>query len=408
MVTVTSSGRVRVVVGGRVGSRWSRSWSRSRSGVGVAVVAAVVVVAVAVGVGVAVAVVVGVVVVMFTARQSLLRTHDACPLAASGNTTNVHRLDGPEAALGTVMHAVAAEILATLRRTGEVRVPTEEALVIAHEIQARPDMPHLAIEQRRTLRIMVLQFSKHQWDAARIVGIEQHLEADVVCPDGVTRRLTGRPDAMFADPPGGLIMLDLKTGWGKPPEPRDGNWLREDGRPFLSDRGTFQLDVYGYLALRNMPAVEQIVLREYFPRRDLLREAYLRREDLEHVERYIGIALQRLDGMLAGGIAAEPRPGAWCARSCPSPGDCPIPATLRRAGAVATPEVALDVARRYTVLDAARGRDNTALKAYLNDGPDAIDIGGAWVGWKEGKRSRSFGVHAVDPATTITEGDDAA
>lgn len=336
-------------------------------------------------------------------RQSLVRQHDACPLSAVWTEHDqTPEWSTPEQALGSVFHAIAAEMLATMRRTDESRIPTEEALVIAHEVQARPDVPHLTHEQRATLRIMVLQFASHTWHADRIIAIEEPLAADIACPDGVVRKLTGRPDLLIGDPPGGLIIVDYKSGWAKPPEPRDGNWLRENGRPYLSERGVFQLDSYGYLAMREMPAVERVILREFHARRNLLREAYLTRDDLEHVERYLALALQRLDHALAGVLDPEPRPGAHC-RWCPRPHDCPIPVTLRGGGSIDTPERALDVARRYAVVSAQRDADTTALKGYLADQPDPIDIGGGFVGWKEGKRSRSFGVHAEDPSIAITE-----
>src|SRR5271155_4874962 len=92
-------------------------------------------------------------------RQSLLHSFDACPLAAKWTHEGTGDWHSPEAALGTAFHSVAEEILRTLQRTGEVRVPTEEAVVIATEVLARPSTPHLSVRQQRDLQIMVLQFT---------------------------------------------------------------------------------------------------------------------------------------------------------------------------------------------------------------------------------------------------------
>ena len=71
-------------------------------------------------------------------RQSLLQLHDRCPLSAkfSVDAPDTH---GDEAALGSVMHLIAAEIFTTLRRVGEPQIPSEEAQVIAFEVMGRKD-----------------------------------------------------------------------------------------------------------------------------------------------------------------------------------------------------------------------------------------------------------------------------
>lgn len=323
---------------------------------------------------------------MTRVRQSVLRAFDACPQAGVWALED----DGwstPEQALGTVFHAVAEAMLTQMRETGgdDQMIPTDAALTIMHEVCTDAMVPHLSDRQMRDLSIMVLQFSAQKWDAERIIALETGLSADIVCPDGETRTLTGRPDVLIADPPGGMIIVDFKSGWGKPPEPRDGNWDREDGRPYLSERGVFQLDTYGYMAMRNYPAVEECTLREFHARRNVIRQATLRRDEMEHVEHRLGILLQRFADTMAERRDPEPRPGAWCKAMCPRISECPIQhREMRRTGSIDTIDHAYEVADRYVVQYAQVGRDAAALKAWLDAAQvQAIPVGDAWVGWKE-------------------------
>jgi hypothetical protein len=326
-------------------------------------------------------------------RQSTLRTFDQCELAASWELEGFHDYTSDAAALGTVAHGILAAILETLKETGQDRIPTEEAMVIMREVAARPDMPRLSSKGLADLRIVTIQVAGMQWTASRVVAIERRLWADVTCPDGKTRQITGQPDFIMADPPGGAIVGDLKTGWARPPEPRDGNWDREQGKPYLSERGHFQLDIGALLVFRNFPLIERCTLREWHIRWGETREAFLTRDELEHVEHRVGILLQRFEDMLAGRRAPEPREGAHCRRICPRITECPIPQAQRRESIVSD-EHAAEVARHYAVVSAGKDRDTALLKPFLDDQEaKAIEIPGGYVGWRQNGERRSFGVH---------------
>jgi RecB family exonuclease len=330
-------------------------------------------------------------------RQSLLRTHDACPLSAKFSVeTGDHQ--GPDAALGSAMHLVAEEILRTLHRVGERQMPTQEAMEIAYEVLARPECPHLSATQMETVRMLTLMLAAYQWSAERIVAIEQRLFADVPCPDGQSRGLTGSPDILVADPPAGCVIVDLKFGRSQPPKPRDGDWERDKGRPYLSERGAFQLDCYGLLVMRNYPAIEKCILRERHIRIDELREATLEREELEHVERRLGIHLQRLEEVLTGEREPEARPGSHC-HHCPRPHDCPVDERDRGEGAISTDQEAVRRAEKWAVADSTRALDGRALKGWLEkNGSPGIELSEGFVGWKTyGSGKRSFGLHSGHP-----------
>lgn len=341
-------------------------------------------------------------------RQSLLRQFDRCPLSAKMSVESFDGWSTGPQALGTAFHAVAEEILRTLNRTGNDRIPTQEAVEVMYEVVARTECPHLSGEALRDLLTMVIQFAGHRWSASRIMELEHRLSAEVLCPDGKTRTLTGQPDVLIAQAPSTAVCVDYKTGWQVPPAPRDGDWDKDSGRPYLSERGSFQLDAYGYLIMSEYSAVQKVVLREFFPRVDETREASLHRGELEHVERRLGVLLMRLEQTLLGEIEAEARPGSWCKGTCPRMSECPIWAEERGEGAIETSEQAEEWAGRFIVTEGLRERDRKALKAYHEATGEAIPCGDGWVGWCRGEQGRrKFGFHTT-PSVEPEEQDMAA
>jgi len=301
-------------------------------------------------------------------------------------------------ALGIALHLLAEEMLRTLNRTGERQIPSQELVEIMYELLGRPECPHLSDRQIADLRIMALQLAAHEWTAERLVAVEGRLFCDVPCPDGKDRTITGSPDALLADPPAAAIVLDYKSGWAAPPAPRDGDWDKDQGRAYLSERGIFQLDTYGLLVMRNYPAIERVLLREFHVRIDETREAHLERDELEHVERRLGVLAQRLDEVLAGEAFAEARPGSHCTY-CPRPHECPIPWQDRHTGKITNDDQARYVAEMLAPLEGVRKQDIAALKAYLDkDGKIEFGNGSGYYGWKtyeSGKKS--FGLHTGSP-----------
>jgi hypothetical protein len=332
-------------------------------------------------------------------RQSLLRTYDACPLAAKFDAEGYRDYSTGPQALGSVFHTVAEAILLTLKEQGEEQIPTQEAVEILYEVLGRPDTPHLSTRQQDELRIMVLRFCEHRWSAHLIRSLEERLFAEVPCPDGQTRTVTGQPDVLMAVPPDAALCVDFKSGWAAPPQPKHPDvaeeWLRDGGRPYLSERGVFQLDVYGLLILRTYPKVQRVVLREYHVRIGETREAVLTRDEIEHVERKVGVLLQQLEETLEGRRDAKPRPGTHCSY-CPRPSECPVFHEERREGAVEDESAAGVYADRLAVAESVRNHHRAALKAYVNAEPGRrVEIPGGYVGWREDETTgrRAFGIH---------------
>lgn len=350
-----------------------------------------------------------------TYRQSLLRSFEVCPRRA------LHEIQLPEdlsvgnveasADLGSATHAVFNEILETMRRHGEAQISTQEGIEVMYEVIAKSDFVLPASEFDDLIRFTLSFCSYYTWPRPAM-ALEKRLTLDLVCPDGKTRTLTGQPDVIIADPPDGLVVVDFKTGQGKPKSPRA---MPEQGEPiigkeYLSDHGTFQLKVYGLLALREYPSAQRVTLREAWIRFGERREAVLGRDELEHVEREVALKMMQLDRAIDEGPDSaskltNPRPGKQCLRGCPVKRSCPVPAEQRGLGALDSTASADAEAARFVVVDALRQEQRDALKAYHEETKYAPQVGdGRVVRWKEAietGRSRAFGVH--DPAVVDVE-----
>jgi PD-(D/E)XK nuclease superfamily len=335
-------------------------------------------------------------------RQSLLRSFYECPLRAVNEIEHTAGNVGESADLGSALHAVVAEVLRTLCRTGEAQMPHQESVEVLYEVvNAGPWV--LSPESHDWLRQMVLNFCELEIRPERILRIEEQLSTAIVCPDGVTRILTGTPDLLVADPgdPPGVVIEDYKSSLGVPRNPRS---MPAEGEPivgeqYLHEGGHTQLRIYGLLAMRTYPRVQFATLRQ----RNLRwngppREASITRDQLEHVERQVGLLLMQVDTARNGdplGLV-RPRPGAWCARRCPIARACPVPAEQRGVGALETDEMADAEAARFVVVDGLRKTLLAALKArYEATGRPMLTGDGRALAWNGGAGS-AFQIIEVD------------
>ncbi len=343
-----------------------------------------------------------------TYRQSLLAAFETCPrrtwydLKLWPDDLTVGYMES-SADLGSLLHEVYAELLRTLYRQGEEQISTQEAVEVMYEVDAKSDIV-LPADEREDLKMLTLRFCEYRFDPRRIISIEQGLQTIVKGQDGIERTLTGHPDVLMADPPKGLIVIDYKTGWGVPRTPRKAPEEGEIvGKQYLSARGHVQLDVYGLLALRNYPTAEYVTLRELHLRSGEKREATLHRDELEHVEREVGVQMQKLERGITEGITSKvwkPRPGKHCLRSCPVAMSCPVPQEQRGDGSLATHEDADAAAARFVVVDAVRQQLRDQLKAAYEADGYAPKVGdGREVRWKDKPEGgRTFGVHEIEEA----------
>lgn len=361
-------------------------------------------------------------------RQSLLASFEKCPRRTkyalmTGDDLSVGWVEA-SGDLGTAFHSFAAEYLKTLYRQGESQMATQEAVEIMRETYQQGDIV-LPAEERDALVGMVLGFCEHVWQPSRFMALERRLTLDVACRDGEVRTLKGTPDLIIADPPHGLIIADWKSGRGVPKKPRavkDGDDGEVEGKQYLSDRGHFQLDTYGLLAMRGTlddgsllaPGVKYVTLKEFHLRSGKTRLARLAREELEHVEWQIQDHLMKLDRGIGEGPGSglwRPRPGSHCAKQCPVGRSCPIPVEMRGEGAIDSVELADEVAGIYARSKAGYTQAADQLKAWEEAGnrpgranereevrwdpPGAFAVRGG---------GRKFGLHPrVD--TTISEGE---
>lgn len=393
-----------------------------------------------------------------TYRQSLLRSFEICPRRALHELLLPGDLSvgnvGSSADLGSAAHAVFTEILATIKREGVSvdehgqrhvveQLSTQEGIEVLYEVLAAGEWV-LTADDRDTLRDFVLWFCsypRYRFNPGRIMSLERRLSLDLLCPDGVTRTLTGQPDLVLSDPPDGLVVVDWKTGRGQPPTPRpkckrcgegashpnhrrDGHCTftppSDDdpivGRQYLSEGGTYQLDIYGLLALKGRtedgyqlaPRARRVTLREAWMRFGEHREATLGIEELEHVEREIAVQMMLLDraideGVDSGTKLTNPRPGRQCARACPVSLSCPVPEEQRGDGAIGSPADADENARRWVKVRAVDAALRARLKAWHEETGHCPDVGdGTQVRWEGERGSRKFGAHPpaapVDPA----------
>lgn len=320
-------------------------------------------------------------------RQSTLRSYTSCPRRTILATDGTSGFVGSSAHLGSAFHAIAAEILTTLYQQSEQQISTEEAVAIARETLAAGEWV-LGADDYRWLIQMVLSFAAYTWPVSRFMAIEKRLTCEILCPDGEIRPLTGTPDLVMADPPGGAIIVDHKTTLGVPRSPRD---MPDEGEPirgmdYLSEGGYFQLVAYGTLILHTWPRVQRVILREQNYRwNGPPREAVMSRDDLEHAQPYLGLLMQQLDTARREGeghALSEPRPGPWCTTRCPVARSCPIPQEQRGLGALATPEDATAEAERLQVISALRDQMTKALKAHHEATGEFIKVGsGELLGW---------------------------
>ena len=146
--------------------------------------------------------------------------------------------------------------------------------------------------------------ASHSPGCSRLIDVEQRLHAEVgyPSPEGgtVKRWISGTPDALLADPPGGAIALDYKTAPSAPAAGDQPHWSGD--HLHVSYGGYFQQRCYALLVMRNFPSVMKVTLREWYVLPDEIREATVPREALEHIEAEMSVNVELLDRGLIEGI----------------------------------------------------------------------------------------------------------
>jgi hypothetical protein len=306
-------------------------------------------------------------------RQSLLAKMDNCPLSARFDL-EARPYTNHAQARGIVFHRYAAEVLRTLRRTGNSSIPEEEAMQILYEVSRQRDLAPedrvtVPARERRLLRICALSLANVPLHMDRLVAVEDRLFADVgyALPGGgsVTRQISGQPDALLADPPHGAIVLDWKTAPSAPAAGDQPHWTGD--HLHVSYEGYFQQRFYALLVMRNYPAVQQVILREYYVLPRETREAVVPREALEHIEHELSLIVEALDCALGEGRDSplwHPSPGLHCGY-CAKPTSCPLDEEVKlHEKAITSATQAGKVAAMVAVIDRIRESALPAMKAW--------------------------------------------
>lgn len=277
--------------------------------------------------------------------------------------------------LGTAWHAFQEVYLRTLGCTwdgerGEQQMPTQEAVEVMYEVLAALPfvLPWDALD---ALRGMVLGFCEIKWNPRLLAGarFEEELRADVTCADGEVRVFKGTPDVLMFDPPDGVLIVDGKSGRGRPPAPEKEPEAGEVVEGYLGNM--FQGESYCYLTLREYPAVRKARFKEFHVRSGQVRQIVVTRDGLEHVERKLALQMMLVDRAISEGPESKlwrPRPGKHCAKQCPVARSCPIPEEMRGDGAIETQERADEVAQLVTVAKAQYSQGIVQLKTWQEMG----------------------------------------
>lgn len=360
---------------------------------------------------------------------TLRRYATECPRSTILGSTLTTGSIGTAGDRGSLLHAAIAEVLRTLWRANERRFErTEEAVVILRETAAHgpwvitPDDMFGArnadgTSARSGLVQMISSFAQEEWPVSRFMIIEGaqrpfqgegRMTADIPCPDGEVRTLSGAPDLVIADPPNGALIIDHKQGMARPVQPREpipeGQPIR--GVQYLTDpQGDyFQLCGYAVLVMTAFPAVKVVTGRERNWRwMGPWREVTIRREDLEHILPYLGTTMMQYDkGMREGegSELAQPRAGKQCATRCSVKHSCQIPAEARGLGAIDSEAAADEMTRRWRVIRALEPDMRKAIKHWNEETGHCPDAGSGQVArWNGEKGDRKFGF--FDPAEPV-------
>jgi hypothetical protein len=353
-----------------------------------------------------------------TYRQSILAAVDNCALSTLFDLEG-SAFNNAAQARGIIFHRFAAELLRTLRATGEIKIPHEEAMRILYETAAQRDVPDedvviVPTRERRTLRICCLALADVPMNMTRLISVEERLTAELEYPgpDGMVKRIiSGQPDALLADPPNGAIVLDWKTAPSPPAAPKNGEQSHWTGdHQHVSYEGYFQQRVYALLVMRNYPSVDRVTLREYYVLKKEPRVATVPREALEHIEQELAAMCQTLDRAIMGGSKSQmwrPSPGRHC-DYCRRPTSCPIEREARvfgagggdGAGGITSESQAARIAAEDVLAVRVHKEAHDALKAWheTTGRPVPVKSAKGRVAYRWGETSsgsRRFGIYPV-------------
>lgn len=317
-----------------------------------------------------------------TVRQSLMAKFDDCELSTLFELRYANGWSTHPQARGTMFHRVAAECLRVMREQDQENIPVGVALSILEEMLYQRgvdprDRVRVPLRELPGLEMAVAKFAKdNSFTVRNIIDVERRITAKLAVPhfetgELVERELTGQLDALIARPPDEALVLDWKDTWALPPEREE-----DADDPGVSYHGYFQQFFYAWLVMMNYPAIQAVVLREFYVRRSKSRPARVVRADLPKIEQRLRYLVSAFDRAVASGNPEnlrietldahgswKPSPGKHC-HWCAASQRCPISSEARPDAGIETPADAEKWAGIRVHADAVRKRADAALKPY--------------------------------------------
>ncbi|HEY4411546.1 MAG TPA: PD-(D/E)XK nuclease family protein [Gaiellaceae bacterium] len=315
-------------------------------------------------------------------RQSSLSLFDDCELASLFGLRYENGWSTHPQAAGTIVHRAIAECLREMQRADSETIPVGVALAILEETLRQRDVApedRVRVPRRElpNIEMAVRKFAvDNQFTIRNLIDVERRLEATVSYRDAETgelveRVVSGQLDALIARPPDEAVVLDWKATWALPPEHDE-----DDESPSLSYHGFFQQRFYAVLVMQNFPAVNAVVLREFYVRRTKARPARITRQDLPKTARWLAEVVEDFDMALRAGPPPrlrtedlerhghwKPSPGKHCF-NCHKAHLCPIDDDYKDGG-IRTPEQAAIAAGARQKARAIKKRLDEYLKPWV-------------------------------------------
>lgn len=266
-----------------------------------------------------------------TYRQSLIATFDSCPLRAKFSMEDVRRTPSPIAARGTLIHRFVHKAIKKMHASGERGYPVEMGMDLLTEILCQHDVPSeevvpITMEEMKWARVIAVKWCETvNIDARRMLAAEERFFADLTLPTGETVKITGQLDLLLADPPDGLWVVDYKSGWKRPVEPRNQEKAEREGSG-LTSLGWAQWLIYSYLMFENFPSIHRVIFGEHHLLRGEKRYARMERWEMERLRDVLAAQV----ALLHQAVQEGPDSARWIATAgphcalCSNPRACPI------------------------------------------------------------------------------------
>ena len=340
-----------------------------------------------------------------TIRQSLIAAAASCPARAGYAVLDRRSTPGDLAAIGTVfhrwVHRCVKHMAAEQSDGTEPGMPVELGMLYMAEECAQADVPidemvPLSMRQMKQLRILAAKWCSdmsHHVVIEALGKVEHRMSVDMEIPGpGGTRykrTVTGQIDLWMAFPAARMVrILDHKSGWKRPTQPRDGE-LSGDGEQLEDDAWT-QSTVYSLLVLLTMPSVQTVEFYEWAVMWGEYRYRIVQRSELERLVDLTAASVAALDRLLDSGLPPDRWPamaGNHCAM-CAGARHC----YTRMVSGVPTSEA--EALEAYTVWRSSEQRRKVAaagLKVYIDaNGPLELPSGKV-LGWDLSGGRKTFG-----------------